>query len=163
MNKSNSLFLSKLIPLENSPFLFPLRLLCISYTFQDSVRPLPVLPTTVFNNTGISAHQWVQVQFIEEKLAKSHAVTLHAGTCTYPGYSSIHHLEADEWISAVAKSCNVEEESLESANSQIPDVNNVTAGLPVCIPPQCCSVLTCSQGNALTPAPSLSTSNGKSL
>ena len=66
-----------------------------------------------------------------------------AGRCTYVGYPSVHHLLPDEYISSVATTCKVATASLELANSQIADYNNVTAGMPVCVPQKCCSSLKC--------------------
>ena len=50
--------------------------------------------------------------------------------------------------------CNVDTASLEVANSQIADFNNVTAGMSVCVPLACCQSLECTGGSDLAPAPS---------
>ena len=76
-----------------------------------------------------------------------------AGSCSYVGYPSVHHLLPDKYISTVAMTCKVDTASLERANSQIDDYNNVTAGMPVCVPQQCCRSLECTGGNDLAPAP----------
>ena len=79
---------------------------------------------------------------------------MHAGVCSYPGYTSVHHLLPDEYIYEVAQNCSVQTETLESANSQILNFSDVTAGMAVCVPAACCSVMACADGSALAPAPS---------
>lgn len=64
----------------------------------------------------------------------------------------MHHLLPDEYISTVAKTCRVATATLELANSQIADYNNVTAGMPVCVPQKCCSSLECTGRSDLVPA-----------
>ena len=55
----------------------------------------------------------------------------------------------------VAKTCRVTTPNLQQANRQIPDINNVTTGLPVCVPAECCTQLSCTAAS-LTPFPSIS-------
>ena len=70
-------------------------------------------------------------------------------------YSSIHELLPNECIHNVAETCSVTTTALQAANPQIPDINNVAAGLLVCVPSSCCSQLACTNSSlALAPSPS---------
>ena len=77
-----------------------------------------------------------------------------AGLQTCPGaYSGMHPLSQHKFLSAVASACSVSTTALEMANPQISDPNVVSPGMPICVPPDCCSILPCLGLQATGPAP----------